>query len=237
MVTKKMICSIPLFKNVASETIHKFTELGNIKHYQKNKIVLSESNNIKKFIYIFSGWAKLITTSKQGTNMTLELLTKNYYFGELFLFDEHSNIETYTIKSLSNLSVFVIPLAILKTQFKKDPQLALNLLYYSTYHQKQLMSDLKHSAIFNAEQRLACLLLKASKNNGKSNISIELPCEKTVLAERLGIRPETLSRALKKLCCHCDMLIDNDTIIIKDIKHLINHVADYCDECVFQYKL
>ena len=60
------------------------------------------------------------------------------------------------------------------------------------------MQQVEQRTVKSSIQRLSAFLVRLCPE-GPGSAAIDLPTEKTLLAARLGIQPETLSRALAKL--------------------------------------
>ena len=88
--------------------------------------------------------------------------------------------------------------------------------------------ELEHLVIQNAPQRIGCFLLRLTNQNETGPIKILLPYDKSLVAARLGMQPETFSRALMKLKDATGMEINGATILLSDIKQLIQFSCSAC---------
>jgi CRP/FNR family transcriptional regulator, dissimilatory nitrate respiration regulator len=83
-------------------------------------------------------------------------------------------------------------------QLHANPALALNMLASMSVHLRRLVRQVEQLTVRSSTERLADFLLRLAPTGGTSAI-IELPWDKALVATRLGMRPETLSRSLAKL--------------------------------------
>ena len=88
--------------------------------------------------------------------------------------------------------------------------------------------DIETRALQEAPQRIGCFLLGLCDKNAEGATTIHLPYEKTVIAEQLGIRPETFSRALVKLQKDLGLKIKGAEIAVGDIEQLADYTCMAC---------
>jgi CRP/FNR family transcriptional regulator, dissimilatory nitrate respiration regulator len=106
----------------------------------------------------------------------------------------------------------------LRQRIREQPDLALSMLGSMSYHLKFLVEQLEHMKLLTAPQRIADFLIRlCPKSEGPH--SIELPYDKALLANRLGMKPESLSRALAKLR-QIGVTVDRESVTISSLKAL-----------------
>ncbi len=119
---------------------------------------------------------------------------------------------------------------LLRRRIKEQPELALSMLASASYHLKYLVEHIEHIKVLSAPQRLAEFLARLSPVR-EGSTTIELPYEKALLANRLGMKPESLSRALAKLR-PLGVSVDREHVSIVDMTLLTQFVdsSDRGDE-------
>ncbi len=90
------------------------------------------------------------------------------------------------------------------------------------------MLNVEHLSIQNAAQRIGCFILRLCPIDKTEDITINLPYDKALVAAKLGIRPETFSRALMKLRKSCNIEVNGDSIYIVNINTLNKYVCKQC---------
>ncbi len=122
-----------------------------------------------------------------------------------------------------------IPLSLLRYYVEKDHAVALRMLKMLSADQKQRRREIEHLNIQNAPQRIACFLLRLWRQQ-KSDLTphLDLPYDKTLIAARLGMRPETFSRALNKLQKDTDLSINGARVDLSQIDQLGTYACQNC---------
>ena len=103
----------------------------------------------------------------------------------------------------------------MRRRIREQPDLALSMLASSSYHLKALVEQIEHIKLLSAPQRIADFLLRLCPVR-EGGCTIELPYEKALIANRLGMKPESLSRALGKLR-PLGVSVDRENVTIVDI--------------------
>jgi CRP-like cAMP-binding protein len=121
-----------------------------------------------------------------------------------------------------------LPLEPLKTELESNNKIALNMLKSMAAKRRQQERELEHISIQNASQRIGCFLLRLTDQNNKGPSTIHLPYDKTLVAARLGMQPETFSRALAKLRTQTGIHIKGSTIELESIQQLSSYSCTAC---------
>jgi CRP/FNR family transcriptional regulator, transcriptional activator FtrB len=94
--------------------------------------------------------------------------------------------------------VLVIPAEIFRRALEAEHEFALVILRGLARHWRLLVRQIKALKLKTGGQRLASYLAGLA-GEGAGAATIDLPAQKTVIAARLGLTPETLSRAFHEL--------------------------------------
>ena len=95
-------------------------------------------------------------------------------------------------------------------------------------YRRQLDKEIEHRSIQNASQRIGCFLLRLADQSKKNNVIIHLPYDKALVASRLGMQPETFSRALAKLREKTGICIKGATIEMDNLDQLVSYSCSAC---------
>lgn len=105
----------------------------------------------------------------------------------------------YEAVALDDSLVIMVPTAALAQMVENDPRFARAVILELAECTMTLLAEVESGALHRGAQRLAAYLdaLAGAERNG--SCTVRLPTTKTVIAARLGIKKETLSRLLRGL--------------------------------------
>lgn len=70
--------------------------------------------------------------------------------------------------------------------------------------------------------------MRLADSDSKGPVTIHLPYDKTLLAARLGMQPETFSRALAKLKEQTGIRVKGAVVELDNLEQLINYSCQVC---------
>ena len=213
-----VIRSTSLFSELSDDLLRSI--LGNEPphDYPKNKILFQQGDEADHFYIVLSGWVKLYRQLSSGEEAILHVFTSGESFAEAAMFNGHRYPATAEI--VSDARLVSINCNHFERQLRETPRIAMGMLASTALHMKQLVTEIEQIKGRNSAERLAFFLLKMCPEHAISAV-VELPYEKSLIASRLGIQPESLSRLLNKLRGYGVNSIKNQ-VIISDVAKLRN---------------
>lgn len=222
---------LDLFSGASPKSLAALSSSLQTHEVKKNALVLNAQQSPHHFLYVINGWAKIFKESAAGEEIVLDVLSAHDHAGEAFIFEAPEQA-SYTVIAVSNLKFFLLPVSILKEHLMLDHALSLSFLTNTLKKQQTLGMALEQLSFQSASQRLACFLLKLIPAEVTACVVVELPYDKNLLAARLGMRPETLSRAMAKLSQECHISGDGERLLIEDQQKLKHYVCQHCSGAV-----
>jgi CRP/FNR family transcriptional regulator len=214
---------IALFHHLSDKEISRFADAAQLKSYQKGQYLYMESEEAKYFYVICSGWLKLLHITEDGEEIIVAMLTKNDITGESAIF-EHGNFAS-SAQIVEDAQILSIPIALLKEQMGVSTQLASNMLTSMIQYQRRHEMQLEQYLLYTAPQRVGCFILGLSPvQEQKDGVKIELPYDKTLIAQTLGMKGPTFSRALNILRDETGTRINGSQVTVDSIKRLLKFV-------------
>ena len=220
------IKSISLFKNCSAAFFEKMSIQAIAKHYTKGQLLFIAHDQAERFYIVREGWVKLFRETLDGSQAVLDILTKGHIFAETAIFE--SGVYPYSAEAIEDLEVVSIPLAVLKTEIETNNQMALDMLESMSRYRRQQEQEIEHISVQNAPQRIGCFLLRLVDQNANGAVKIQLPYDKMLVASRLGMQPETFSRALNKLKEKTGAKIQGAVIEVDSIDQLVEFSCSAC---------
>jgi CRP-like cAMP-binding protein len=106
---------------------------------------------------------------------------------------------------------------------RQSTELCLNMMAALSRRLHAFLQQLEQVSTRSATERVGLFLLRLARD-GHGPCTIELPLDKTFIAARLGMQPETLSRVFAKLRQH-GVEVSGSTVAIADLNRLRRVVA------------
>src|SRR5574340_769350 len=147
------------------------------------------------------GSIKLVLRSHENEERVLRLVGAGETFGEATAL--LGRAARYDALALAETKIVVIPSGAVLGLIDRDPRLARSMVNSLAERSLALLDEVETACLRRGAQRLASYLdsLVGTNGNGNGNghATVRLPVSKTLVAARLGITKETLSRLLRSL--------------------------------------
>ena len=215
--------SVPLFSNLSDEEISVFDKAVQIRSYKKGKIIFLQGEAPKFFYIIGGGWIKLFRTMPEGDEVIVDMLTTGHMLGESAIFEQ--DYQMCSAQVIEDVSLLSIPSGLLKEQIRSNTKLALNMLSSMSRHHRHHVSALAFNTMLSAPQRIGCFLLQlCPPGDNRKNVTFNLPYDKTLIADTLGMKGATFSRALNILRQKTKIDIDGSYVTVHSVPLLAQYV-------------
>ncbi|MGH1402623.1 MAG: Crp/Fnr family transcriptional regulator [Alphaproteobacteria bacterium] len=218
--------TIKLFTPCGDDFFKKLSQNATSQRYAKGKVLFIHGEEAQRFFYIKSGWIKLFRETLDGAQAVVDILPHGNIFGETSIFED--GIYPYSAEIVEPSEIISLPISHLKDEIEKNNKLALNMLRTMARYRRQQDQEIEHRSIQNASQRIGCFLLRLADQEKIGEVTIHLPYDKTLLASRLGMQPETFSRALSKLRQKTGIRVQGATIEMDSLDQLVQYSCAAC---------
>jgi CRP-like cAMP-binding protein len=233
---RSFIRAIPLFCDFPNACIDKLLDNANTKHYRKQQSLFLTGDDADHFYLIVSGWIKLFRETRDGHETVVAMLTNGDIFGRSAVLKNGSY--PYSAEASTDCEVIRIT-----SEF---------MLYMAEHHQHfdhflakflegglndfdQKGLEAEHLAKMTSAERVGCFLLKMCGNTCEGSITLDFPYEKSLVAGRLGMTPETFSRSLNQLSA-IGVETKRNRVVIHNVQQLQSHICGKCSairsECI-----
>ena len=212
------LSELTLFKNMQANEIESVATHLKVKNYQKGEMFSFDVNNRPRLYISFTGQFKLTKINERGDEMILRVINQ----GEVVSPMHFSHYYDVSAEFITETTLLYFSEETINNLVKENLTFAKNIINMLAENVQSLMVTAEVWRLKNTKERLGWFL--ASVNN--SNLG-KLPISKSLLASYLGMTPESLSRALKKLGEE-GIELENKNIIQKTGKEL----CAYCDKVI-----
>lgn len=223
---RQAISARPLFKDSRESFIATLAGQGRIIKANKGQVLFMNMDDADKFFIVIGGWVKLYRETIDGAQAVVDILSAGHMFGETSIFE--NDTYPYSAEATESAEIIVLPLSVLKTEIDESPSFARAMLSAMARYRTQQDRELEHRTLQNASQRIGCFLLRLANQDQQGQVVISLPYDKSLVASRLGMQPETFSRALSKLKKATGMEVSGGKITIGRLEDLSEYCCSAC---------
>lgn len=193
-----------------------------LRQLDRGATIFLQGEQARAVYIVVSGWVKLYRIAPNGSEAVVGVFTKGHSFGEAVAFSH----DAYPVSAECATEATLIRLetdAILRL-IERQPGLALSLLSATFAHLHRLVAQIEQLKAQTGAQRVAEFLLELVPCE-EGCCEVALPYDKVLIAGRLGMKPESLSRAFAKLRDK-GVQVKQSLAIIDDIEALRDYVEE-----------
>jgi CRP/FNR family transcriptional regulator, dissimilatory nitrate respiration regulator len=191
------LTQLPLFSGMTEGAVRALLADAHLQSVERQTVLFHQGEPATRFYVLLDGWVKLHRTAADGSESVIAVIARGESFAEAALFAGQRFPVTAT--AVSDARLRVIPGVAFLRRLREDPDLSLNMLASMSRRLRVLVRQLEQLATRSALERLAEFLLQLCAEDRSGPACVRLPLEKHLIAARLGMQPETFSRALAKL--------------------------------------
>jgi CRP-like cAMP-binding protein len=212
----------PLFSGVGPESLQLLLANATVQSVGRGTTVFLQGDPADAFFVVLDGWIKLYRLSSTGEEAVMAVFTRGQSFAEAAAFA----LGTFPVsaETATDARLLRIPTANLEQLICRMPEIALAMLASTSRHLHALVQQIEQLKTHTGAQRVAeFLVYLCPVTEGSCNIG--LPYDKALIAARLGMKPESLSRAFSKLRGY-GVRIQHNTAVIQDVRRLLAYIEE-----------
>lgn len=208
--------NIDVFKNIKISTIEELTKKGSVFKLEKKEVLFHEGEIVENVYFLISGKVSIYKMNEFGERKIIFILNQGDMINEV-LINNSTTAGACKAFEKSEIVKFNIDdfIGIMQTDFN----LVKNILDSLEKRNRRLYRQLKNSTYIKIEKKLAAKLYRLNREFGVDKGEWRLLDVKgitmTYLADMLGCKRETLSRAMKILQNENLVKLENKKIYIK----------------------
>lgn len=226
MTAKMHLRRLDMFSQMKDVSLEGIADYAQIKFEKKGAVLFSPDAPNDKFYVVISGWVKLFRETLGGEEAVIDVLTGGHVFGEVGL--SGSQGMPYGATVIEDAEILSFPRFLLAEEVMRNSLFGLSVLQSMTRQKIERDMEIEHRMVQSAPQRVGCFLLRLCGDVDSGAVTLNLPYDKTVVASRLGMQPETFSRALVRLREEVGIRVKGASVEIDDIRKLANYTCSAC---------
>jgi len=211
----KLVRALPLFRAVKPAYFKKLMSAAFLQRFPQGVTLIREGEPPDFLHIVVDGSVEMFGTD-DGRETIIDILQPVTTF--ILAAVIRDEVYLKSARTLTPAQILMIPAVAVRDVFGRDAAFARAIVNELAERYRDLVRTLKDEKLRTGVQRLANWILRADAMQGHRH-SVELEFDKRILASRLGMTPENLSRNLALLTSHGVRSSGRD-IIIEDASAL-----------------
>lgn len=210
----------PVFSKLTAEQQERVLKKARRVYLEAGEHLFEYGDKAERFFQVVEGQIKLFRLSPEGGEKVIEIVTPGTLFAEALMFTDRG---TYPVsaEALSQAELLAFDSKAFKAVLQESPETCVMLNAELSSWLEHLVEEVNALTLHNATLRVANYLLRlmpAVSPQGQDGI--RLPAPKHLIASRLSITPETLSRIFHNLTEAGFITVERDVVYIHDVEGL-----------------
>jgi CRP-like cAMP-binding protein len=218
----QIITRLAVFRGLKSETVQHIIAPATAVMLRPHELIMRQDDPATAFFIVIDGWVKLYRSTSAGDETVIDMMTKGDSFAEAVAFTGNRYIAT--AEAVSTARVGRIPADHLVRCIRGSPDIALAMIASISQHMHHLVQQVEQLKAQSGVQRVAEFLASLSLAE-HGHCALALPYDKILIAGRLGLTPESLSRAFARLR-NIGVVVDASNVTVNDVAKLRRLAAD-----------
>jgi CRP-like cAMP-binding protein len=218
----QVITRVAVFRGLKPETVQHIIAPATAVMLRPHELIMRQDDRATAFFIVIDGWIKIYRSTQSGEETVIDMMTTGDSFAEAVTFTGDRYIAT--AEAVNTARVGRIPADHLIRCIRDSPDIALAMIASISQRMHYLVQQVEQLKAQSGVQRVAEFLASLSLAE-QGHCALALPYDKILIASRLGLTPESLSRAFAKLR-GVGVSINASQVNVKDIVELRRIAAD-----------
>lgn len=185
-----------LLSGADNELAAKILSAARVRGFDRGATIFLQGERATAIYIVISGWVKLYRIAPNGAEAVVGVFTRGRSFGEAVAF--RSDNYPVAAEAATDCELIRIEAEAVLRLIETNPEIAISILTSTFAHLHSLVAQVEQLKAQTGAQRVAEFLLELSHCDA-GRCEVTLPYDKVLIAGRLGMTPESLSRAFQKL--------------------------------------
>ena len=218
----QIVSRIAVFRGLKAETVEQIISPATALMLRPHEWLVRQGDPATAFFIIIDGWVKLYRSAASGDDTVIDIMTKGQTFAESVAFTGGRYVST--AEAVSDARVARIPADHIVRCIRQSPEIALAMVASISQNLHYLVQQVEQLKAQSGVQRVAEFLASLSTAE-QGHCALALPYDKILIAGRLGLTPESLSRAFARLRT-IGVVVDASHVVVRDVAKLRALAAD-----------
>jgi CRP-like cAMP-binding protein len=212
-----------LFAGLADADLTQVAHASRIGEFPRGHLIFQRGDPADCMYLVLEGWLTVYRDTPNGERTVLLMARR----GETVAEAAALNFGRFpaSAEAATDCRIVQIPAKVFTDVIRKDPDAALRVIGGLSARLHLLVGELERLHVKGASQRVGCFLIELIPDAIGGNTTVQLPFDKSLVAARLAMTPESLSRALAKLKEVGVESTRGPDVHILDVQRLRDHCA------------
>lgn len=211
--------SATLFRDLDEPIFGEICADARVVEVTRGQHLFTQNDPATTFFIVLEGWIKVYRMSPRGEEAVIGVFTDGESFAEIAALARRNYPASAEAVTDSRLAVIAVERLV--RRITVNPGLALTMLASTSRQVMRLVDEIEQMKGLSATQRVAEFLMRHC-TVGEGACAVRLPYEKSLIASKLGIKAESLSRVFQRLrsqgvVVRGDMAMINDVTVLREI--------------------
>lgn len=198
------------------DVVREILDAAVAREYGRGETIFMQGEPARILRIVTEGWIKLYRTAPNGGEAVIGVFTEGQSFGEAVVLS--GGAYPVTAEAVTDCRMLQVNASAFFELIRRRPE-TVGLILGSMYaHLHRLVSQIEQLKSRTGAQRLAEFLLELCPVEDGA-CTVKLPYDKALIAGRLGMKPESLSRAFGRLR-KVGVAINHSSAAISDVERL-----------------
>ncbi|WP_337795759.1 Crp/Fnr family transcriptional regulator [Agrobacterium larrymoorei] len=209
---KSILLRMPLIAATDEASTAALMEASTLLTLAPRQMLFREGDPAEHLFCVLTGYVRLFRVSKDGREADVRICGPGETFNANLIFGADRN--RYNAQIAESCTLARLDIAKVRSMIETDPNIARGIIQCLADSLTATMEGLVNDRLQTAPQRVAHYLMTQAPHD-KASYSLRLPFQKSVLAGKLGLAPEALSRAFSSLR-ECGVIVRGRVIHVND---------------------
>lgn len=211
-----IIQAAPMFSGLPGAVLDALLAQSELQVRPRRIALFEQDEPASTFYVVMEGWVKLFRMTTGGDEAVVGVFTRGDSIAEVpCLAGGNYPVSGETV---TDVRLLAVPTRKIMELNRSSPEIGLAMLASTSAHLRRLVDQIEELKARTGPQRLAAFLVDLAPT-ARGACTIALPYEKLLIAGRLGMKPESLSRAFQRLRA-LGVRINQNTVAVGDIARL-----------------
>ncbi len=210
---------LPVLAGLSDEQLARVRRAARLVELAEGEHLFEHGQRAERFFMLREGRIKLYRLSPEGDEKVIEIIRPGQSFAEAVMFMEGKRYPV-SAQALVRSELVAFDNSVFLQILRESVETCFRVMAAMSMRLRARVNEIEALALQNATLRLVNYLLGELPEDAGESAEIRLPAPKNVIASRLSVQPETLSRILHQLCDKGLITVQGRTITVHDVPAL-----------------